>query len=66
MKIMTTLEKKAICSLVLVLMGIKITYLMVDHFIFGLPYPSLFIISFCLFGAIYASVKREQYKKMQE
>ena len=66
MKTMTTLEKKTICGLVLFLMGVKVTYLLIDHFIFGLPYPSLFIIIFCLAGATYASLKREQYKKLQE
>lgn len=65
MKTMTPLEKKSICNLVLFLIGIKVTYSLADHFVFGMPYPSLFIITFCLAGAIYTSLKREQYKKVQ-
>jgi predicted tellurium resistance membrane protein TerC len=65
MKTMTTLEKKAICNLVLFLIGVKVTYSLVDHFVFGMAYPSLFIIICCLAGATYASLKREEYKKLQ-
>jgi hypothetical protein len=63
MKTITTLEKISICNLFLFLIGAKVIYLLIDFFVLGMPYPSLFKILYCLALATFVSLKREEYKK---
>ena len=64
MKTKTTSAKIANCNIVIFLTALYVTYIMVNHFVYNKPYPHVFIEVLCVLVATYASLKREQYKKV--
>lgn len=63
MKTITASVKKIICNVLLFLTSLQVTYSLVNHYVYGKPYPRLFIIIVCLLVATFASIKREKYSK---
>jgi len=63
MKTIITLVKNIICNLVLFLTALQLTYLVINHHMYGKPYPNLFIIIICLLAATFASIQRKKYTK---
>ncbi|WP_123773962.1 hypothetical protein [[Flexibacter] sp. ATCC 35103] len=63
MKTIITSVKRIICNVLLFLTSLQVTYSLVNHHLYGKPYPHLFIIIVCLLVATFASIKKEQYSK---
>jgi predicted tellurium resistance membrane protein TerC len=63
MKTIITSVKKIICNVLLFLISLQLTYSVVNHHVYGTPYPHLFIIIVCLLVATFASIKKEKDSK---
>lgn len=63
MKTIISSVKNIICNVILFLTALQLTYLVIDHHMYGKPYPQLFIIILCLLAATFASTQRKKYTK---
>jgi len=63
MKTIITLVKNIICNVILFLTALQLIYFVINHHMYGKPYPNVFIILLCLLVATFASIQRSKYTK---
>ena len=63
MKTIITSIKRIICNILLFLTSLQVTYSLVNHHLYGKPYPHLFTIIVCLIVATLASRQKEKYSR---
>lgn len=63
MKTIITSIKRFICNVLLFLTTVQVIISVINHHLYGKPYPHFFIIMVCLLVATLAWIKGEKYSK---
>ena len=63
MKNISTLAKRGVCNLLILLTAVQVSYSLVSHIFYGKPKPDIAVVILCLLISAFASSKKQEYSK---